>query len=144
MLIDEGEYMQNLADLIENFIVGELVREQEESLLLQRKELASKLNCAPSQISYVLSTRFTPERGYVVESRRGSGGFVRVMRVLPEKPIRREVTASEVVENLGRQHLITAREQRLLHYMLSILDIDEKEKKLVLREAVDQLTQGNR
>lgn len=136
--------MQNLADLIENFIVGELVREQEESLLLQRKELAERLNCAPSQISYVLSTRFTPERGYVVESRRGSGGFVRVMRVLPEKPVRREITASEVVENLGRQHLLTAREQRLLHYMLSILDVDEKQKKLVLREAVEQLTQGNR
>ena len=136
--------MQNLADLIENFIVGEFVREQEESLLLQRKELAERLQCAPSQISYVLSTRFTPERGYVVESRRGSGGFVRVMRVLPAKPQPREITASEVVENLGKQHLVTSREQRLLHYMLSIIDVDEKQKKLVLREAVEQLTQGNR
>lgn len=136
--------MQNLADLIENFIVGEMIREEEESLLLQRKELAERLQCAPSQISYVLSTRFTPERGYVVESRRGSGGFVRVMRVLPEKPVHREVTASEVVENLGKQHLLTSREQRLLHYMLSILDVDEKQKKMVLREAVEQLTQRNR
>ena len=136
--------MQNLADLIENFIVSELVREHEESLLLQRKDLAERLNCAPSQISYVLSTRFTPERGYMVESRRGSGGFVRVMRMLPEKPLHREVSAGEVVESLRRQHVVTDREQRLLHYMLSILDLNEKDKKMVLREAVEQLTQENR
>ena len=67
--------MRNLADAIENFIIGELLRDQEDALLVQRNELAERLSCAPSQISYVLSTRFTPERGFLVESRRGSGGF---------------------------------------------------------------------
>ena len=76
--------MRNLADAIENFIIGELLRDQEDALLVQRNELAERLRCAPSQISYVLSTRFTPERGFLVESRRGSGGFVRIVRMEPQ------------------------------------------------------------
>lgn len=74
---------ENLADAIESFIIGELLREHEDTVLVQRNELAERLSCAPSQISYVLSTRFTPERGFMVESRRGSGGFVRIVRMQP-------------------------------------------------------------
>ena len=59
--------MKNLADAIESFIIGELLREHEDTVLVQRNELAERLSCAPSQISYVLSTRFTPERGFMVE-----------------------------------------------------------------------------
>ena len=63
--------MRNLADAIENFIIRQLLEDREDAVLVQRNELADKLSCAPSQISYVLSTRFTPERGFMVESRRG-------------------------------------------------------------------------
>ena len=72
--------MRNLADAIENFIMRQLLEDSEDTVLVQRNELADKLSCAPSQISYVLSTRFTPEKGYLVESRRGSGGFVRTAK----------------------------------------------------------------
>ncbi|MPN42944.1 Transcriptional regulator CtsR [bioreactor metagenome] len=48
---------------------------------LQRNELAEELGCVPSQINYVLTSRFTPEQGYVVESRRGGGGYIRIRRV---------------------------------------------------------------
>ena len=48
---------------------------------LQRNELAEELGCVPSQINYVLTSRFTPEQGYIVESRRGGGGYIRVRRV---------------------------------------------------------------
>ena len=75
--------MRNLADAIENFIIRQLLEDSEDTVLVQRNELADKLSCAPSQISYVISTRFTPEKGYLVESRRGSGGFVRIVRVTP-------------------------------------------------------------
>ena len=61
--------MRNLADAIENFIIRQLLEDREDAVLVQRNELADKLSCAPSQISYVLSTRFTPERGFMVESR---------------------------------------------------------------------------
>ncbi len=82
--------MKNLADIIESFIVRELLADEADQILVQRNELAVRLSCAPSQISYVLSTRFTPERGYIVESRRGSGGFVRIARQTDAQEIERD------------------------------------------------------
>lgn len=72
--------MSVLSDHIENFI-KELMTEEEGTAELQRNELAQKFNCAPSQINYVLTTRFSPGRGYIIESRRGGGGYIRVIRV---------------------------------------------------------------
>lgn len=135
--------MRNLADAIENFIIGELLRDREDSLLVQRNELAERLSCAPSQISYVLSTRFTPERGFIVESRRGSGGFVRIVRVEPKNQ-ESEPSAMELVDNLLGRHLITPREQILLKFMLDILDADEPKKMEVLQQALGQLRHAGR
>ncbi len=50
------------------------------TLDLQRNEMAGRLGCVPSQISYVITSRFTPERGYLIESRRGGGGHIRIIR----------------------------------------------------------------
>lgn len=139
--------MKNLADAIESFIISELLqREQEEALLVQRNELAERLSCAPSQISYVLSTRFTPERGFVVESRRGSGGFVRIMRMLPKtvELKKEEPTAAELIEQLASKKLITEREGRLLQYMLKIIDADENKKKKLLQQALSVLGSSGR
>ena len=72
--------MASLSDIIESFI--KMFKEMEEEVLeIQRNELANKFQCAPSQINYVLSTRFTLERGYYVESKRGGGGYVRITRL---------------------------------------------------------------
>lgn len=75
--------MTNLADFIERFIQQKLSEGAAGHVLVRRNELADELSCAPSQISYVLSTRFTLDRGYLVESRRGAGGFVRIARLEP-------------------------------------------------------------
>lgn len=132
--------MKNLADAIEEFIIRELLQDSEDSLLVQRNELAERLSCAPSQISYVLSTRFTPERGYMVESRRGSGGFVRIVRVVPQQEkLKRELEAAELVQHLAAQRLITQRERKLLEYMLEIIDASEQKKKKVLQQAMMRL-----
>jgi transcriptional regulator of stress and heat shock response len=72
--------MSVLSDTIENFIKS-LIGEYEGRIELQRNELAQHFNCAPSQINYVLATRFTPDRGYIIESRRGGGGYIRVVRL---------------------------------------------------------------
>ena len=69
-----------MSDLIAEFI-GEALKESEGFAELQRAELASRFGCVPSQINYVISTRFSPERGYIVESRRGGGGYIRIRRV---------------------------------------------------------------
>ncbi len=65
----------NIARLIE-----EMLDESGGSLELRRNEMATKLGCVPSQISYVITSRFTPERGYIIESRRGGGGCIRIVR----------------------------------------------------------------
>lgn len=68
-----------ISDTIERFI-REMLGE-DESVELKRNELASYFNCVPSQINYVISTRFTTERGYSVESRRGGGGYIKITRI---------------------------------------------------------------
>lgn len=53
---------------------------------IQRNELAQTLGCVPSQINYVISSRFTPEQGYIVESRRGGGGYIKITRLKLDRP----------------------------------------------------------
>lgn len=72
-----------LTSLIEDFI-KEMMAEKDGTIELKRNELASRFGCVPSQINYVISTRFSPERGYVVESRRGGGGYIKIQRVMPK------------------------------------------------------------
>nr|WP_325298953.1 CtsR family transcriptional regulator [uncultured Oscillibacter sp.] len=68
-------------------------------LEVQRGELAQRFNCVPSQINYVMSTRFSPERGYIVESRRGGNGYIRITRV----QVDRETLLMHVINSLGDQ-----------------------------------------
>lgn len=71
---------------ISDLITAEILRMLDESEVntaeIQRNELASMIGCAPSQINYVLSSRFTPEHGFTIESRRGGGGYVKIRRVV--------------------------------------------------------------
>jgi len=72
-----------LSDIIEDFL-KEMINDMNGSIEIQRNELASRFNCVPSQINYVISTRFTNEKGYYVESRRGGGGYITIRRLNPE------------------------------------------------------------
>ena len=67
-----------LSDLIEQYILDFF--KENEMVELKRSELANKFNCVPSQINYVISTRFIPELGFYVESRRGGGGYIKICR----------------------------------------------------------------
>ena len=70
-----------LSDSIEQFI-KELLSQESTEVELKRNELAEYFGCAPSQINYVLATRFSPDHGYLTESRRGGGGYIRIVRVV--------------------------------------------------------------
>lgn len=72
-----------LSNIIEEFI-KEMMSEENGEIELKRNELATQFGCVPSQINYVISTRFSPERGYIVESRRGGGGYIKITRVTPK------------------------------------------------------------
>jgi len=74
--------LARLSDTIEVFI-KQIIEDTEGVAEIQRNELANRFNCVPSQINYVISTRFTHKKGYYVESRRGGGGFIRISRVNP-------------------------------------------------------------
>ena len=79
-----GDGKVKLSNLIESWI-KETMLEQDGAVELKRNELASHFNCVPSQINYVIATRFSPERGYIVESRRGGGGYIKITRVVPKE-----------------------------------------------------------
>ena len=69
-----------ISDLISQTII-EMLEQSEGMTEIRRNELASMLGCVPSQINYVLSSRFTPEQGYIVESKRGGGGYIKITKV---------------------------------------------------------------
>ena len=73
-----------MSDLVAQYI-KEMLERQDGSAEIQRNELAGNLGCVPSQINYVITSRFTPEQGYIVESRRGGGGYIRISRVKMDK-----------------------------------------------------------
>ncbi len=62
-------------------LIEEMLEEGGGSAEVRRNDLAAKIGCVPSQINYVITSRFTPERGYTIESRRGGGGYIRIVRM---------------------------------------------------------------
>ena len=140
--------MSILADKIEQFILHKLLEEEEENIVLRRNELADELNCAPSQISYVLSTRFSNDKGFLVESRRGSGGFVRIVRLRPKQQDRTPVLLEERLPavsitlddldgflfQLIKQRRMTNREAILMHQTFDALykEIEDEAKRLAV------------
>ncbi len=121
--------MGNVADIIEQFILKKLSGQKDAILVLRRNELANWIECAPSQVSYVLSTRFTIDRGFIVESRRGSGGFVRIARLPLEQMVHETGDTGEdsytyeetldLVDRLKEQSFITCREAALIEHFFS-------------------------
>ena len=118
--------MRLLSDSIESFIKSLLDSENME-IELRRNELAQHFQCAPSQINYVLATRFTPDHGYVIESRRGGGGFIRIVRMastnreeLLQAHYQRIGTsistaeAARIIDNLKTEEIITPDEASLM------------------------------
>lgn len=77
--------------------IMELMEEGDGIAEIKRNDFASRLGCVPSQINYVLTSRFTPEQGFVVESRRGGGGYVRIIRVNPDK----KSQIMHIIDSLG-------------------------------------------
>jgi transcriptional regulator CtsR len=115
-----------ISETIEQFIKQMLTQADGGTIDLQRNELANQLGCVPSQINYVISTRFTNEQGYLVESRRGGGGYIRITRVQLGKAeylmhivngVGNAISAGEAAvfaANLLDSGLMTARECNLI------------------------------
>lgn len=96
-----------MSDLVAEYIVRQL-NESDGSAEIRRNELADLLGCVPSQINYVITSRFTPEQGYIVESRRGGGGYIRITRVCTGK----NAAVMHIVGSVGES--ISASEARVI------------------------------
>ena len=128
--------MTNLTSVIEQYINELLDAESKETAIsLRRKELAESFGCVPSQINYVLRSRFTPEKGYLVESQRGGHGYIRVVRLSYESAESRLEHIDDIVgESLSEQEckkllvvlqergLINARERLIIEVALRRTD----------------------
>ncbi|MFS8541671.1 MAG: CtsR family transcriptional regulator [Tissierellales bacterium] len=133
--------MPRLSNLIEKFI-KEMLNEAEDGIIeIGRNEIAERFGCAPSQINYVLTTRFTPYHGYYIESRRGGGGYIKIMKVAIKEPERRNLIkeavgesitknkAYDIIKGLREQNLINDREEAIMKaaiedMALSIANVD--------------------
>lgn len=94
--------MANISDIIELFIKDLLIDADDQVIEIQRNELANYFKCAPSQINYVLTTRFSIDKGYVIESRRGGGGSIKIVQKDMTKDQYIEGLMAEVGNNIGR------------------------------------------
>ncbi|CDZ74392.1 transcriptional regulator CtsR [Peptoniphilus sp. ING2-D1G] len=123
--------MAKLSNSIEEFL-NALLEETDGILEIQRSKISDKFNCAPSQINYVLTTRFTPYKGYYVESRRGGGGYIRIVRVEIKNKSRMEKIfndeigesltkgkADQIIDELVHLEYLTDREAELIKVLIN-------------------------
>jgi len=124
--------VRNISDIIEQYLKSVLDSNGKEIVEIKRSEIADRFQCVPSQINYVINTRFTIERGYVVESKRGGGGYIRIIKVradnqahLLEQILRlinqrlSQAAAEDIIGRLVTEEVISSREAKL---MLSVID----------------------
>ncbi len=122
---------QNLSHNIEQYILSLLDGELENFVTLRRKDLAEKFECVPSQINYVLRSRFRPEHGYMIDSRRGEHGYIKIVRISYTTPEEKAQHSEEVIgdtitlkaahrilETLADRNFITQRERLLMEISL--------------------------
>ncbi|GAA0596778.1 transcriptional regulator CtsR [Virgibacillus siamensis] len=138
--------MSNISDIIEEHLKKILEAARQESIEIKRSEIADQFQCVPSQINYVINTRFTVEKGYIVESKRGGGGYIRIIRIKHQdkaeliddiiemiNPALTQHAALDVLERLMEEQLITEREAKI---MLSVIDRKTLAFQLPLRDEV--------
>jgi len=122
--------MNCLSDMIEGFI-KRLLDESQGKLELQRNELAVHFKCAPSQINYVLTTRFSMDRGYCIESRRGGGGYIRITKIDVDE---NDHILLLINEKIGDQISLRTAEA-IIERMLDVDIIDERES-VIMKSAI--------
>ncbi|HLR20378.1 MAG TPA: CtsR family transcriptional regulator [Tissierellaceae bacterium] len=139
--------MAGLSNIIEDFIKELLKTAENDTIEIQRNEMAEQFECSPSQINYVLSTRFTPYKGYYIESRRGGGGYIKIIKVSIENneeiyniivdTIGNSITKSKaynIIEGLYEEDLINKREERIIKIAIANRTlIGSNEEKNILR-----------
>ena len=121
-----------MSDIVARYIM-DMLDESNGNAEIQRNELAGLLGCVPSQINYVISSRFTPEQGYIVESRRGGGGYIRITRITTD----RRIAIMHIVNSIG-DRISASSAATILDNMTSQDIIDSYEKMLIMSALSDK------
>ncbi|RNF38668.1 CtsR family transcriptional regulator [Planococcus salinus] len=127
--------MRNISDVIEGYLKQVIELSERDHIEIKRNEVAEKFQCVPSQINYVINTRFTLDRGYLVESKRGGGGYIRIKKVRLNK---KSDVISEVIERL-EQGATQSMAEDIVFRLLDEEIISKREAKLIL-SAIDRST----
>lgn len=125
-----------VSDIIEQFLLDML--ESDSDVTLKRNELANHFSCAPSQINYVIATRFTDQRGYMVESQRGGGGYIRIKKV----NVGNNNYIMHVVNAIG-DGISFGSAAAMLSNMVSDRIISQREQKIILAAVSDRIIPFN-
>lgn len=115
-----------ISDLVAQYIV-DMLEEHDGDAEIRRNELAETLGCVPSQINYVLSSRFTPEQGYIVESRRGGGGYIKITRIRMDK----QSAVMHIINSVGDK-VDAASAGKIINELYARELIEEQTAKLML------------
>ncbi|GFZ32904.1 hypothetical protein CSC2_34300 [Clostridium zeae] len=127
-----------LSDVIEEFIKNLLEQSCDQELQIQRNELADKFSCAPSQINYVLTTRFTCDKGYLIESKRGGGGCILIKKITYDtKDKIYQIISSSIGDSLTYQNGVAIIES------LYDLDIINKRELALIKITINDRTLQN-
>lgn len=146
---------KSISDIIEEFIKSSL--DDDDFIELSRNDLAKFFSCVPSQINYVLNTRFTLNRGFVVESQRGGNGYIKLVRItdnknnfltkalnLTSKPMN-QVEGNQLVEQMADKKIINQNEADLLKCTISAkalnnpINIDNNLRSGILKQVIIEL-----
>ncbi len=127
MMQRKGSEGMRISDEITAYILHIMENAENGYAELQRNLLAEEFGCVPSQITYVLSSRFTPEQGYVVESRRGGGGYVRIRRVQGQQEM---VPIMHIVNSIG-DSLVPSAAEAIIQSLLYQKFLDARSAKIM-------------
>ena len=127
--------MPNLTDYIEDYLKKLLALSSSQFIEIKRRELAGKFSCVPSQINYVLERRFPLERGYLVQSRRGGGGCIRIYRI--ETLL--NGSWRDLIGSLDRESFDPGRARQLLKRMVEDKIISRREAAILDQLLLDDL-----
>lgn len=128
--------LNNKADTIEDYILKRLKQNSDRQIELKRTEVADEVSCAPSQISYVLSTRFTTERGFVVESRRGLGGYIRIA-LIPEELDQKQMLYRDIMSKITAKTTFAQVKSMIEYIFVESKFITRREAELIAQMSVN-------
>ena len=147
---------RNMSDIIESYLKRFL--KESEQIEIKRSDIAERFDCVPSQVNYVINTRFTQAHGYQVESKRGGGGYIRIVKIhlvdevdyidrmieLIDQQIG-EKDAQNIINTLMQDELLTEREARIMlslvdnQTLASITDYEDQLRAYLLKTTLSEL-----